>query len=364
MGYKTILFSILVFFNVASVSTAFAESPVITNMIFFGDSLSDIGNNTWILMDGKNIGAPITNPNDQNQQSLWPNYLAEAKLGKPVYPSSSNGLNPLNDNISYAYASAETSNEYLNTNWPRNTDVPPFVNTANCLQVGAGVIKNEAGEITSTCVPGLLRQVNTYLDNVQNKPNSSTVFFIWSGANDLQNYLSSYIKNNGHIPSGAELLSLEQKVAGNINQAKNKLIDAGVQANMIYIINLPDLSKVPAIQVGDNSWEFYIKKILLTIPTTLSDVSLNLNHELQFQAVEEKYRLPSSHYVDAANFFNDMIQDPKKYALNNTTESCVLKNAIPACSGFLFYNDKHPTTWANKLFSENVLTLLNQSSLV
>ncbi len=132
---------------------------------------------------------------------------------------------------------------------------------------------------------------------------------------------------------------------------------------MIYILNLPDLSKVPALETSNPSWVFWIKEHMLEVPTTASYTSLDFNRELQSQKGEEKYRLPSSHYIDVAQFFNDMIIHPQNYNLNNTDESCVLKNAIPTCTGFLFYNDKHPTTWVHKIFSDIVLAILNQQQI-
>lgn len=360
MNFKSILF-ILFFLSLSWVSTASAESPVIKNMIVFGDSLSDVGNNTWILMDSKNIGAPITNTNNHNLPYVWINYLAESKLSKPVYPSSTPGLNPLQDNISYAYASAETGDEYLNSNWPQDSNAPPYINTEHCQSTGPGVIKNQTGEIISTCNPGLLKQIDIYLNDVHHQPSKNTVFFIWSGANDLQNFLSIYFQSHHSIPSLLERRALENRVASHVNEAKNKLIDAGVSPSMIYIMNLPDLSKVPAVITGDGSWEFYVKKILLTITSTLSEVSRDYNSELLMQDTQDKYFLSHSHYIDVAHFFNELITNPDKYQLNNVTESCVAKNATPSCNGYVFYNDKHPTTIVYKILSDDLLLLLDQS---
>ena len=331
-------------------------------MIFFGDSLSDVGNNTWVFMDnGFSIGAPITNPNDENQKYLWVNYLAQAKLGNPVYPSSSQlHLDPLNDSISYAYASAVTDNEYLNIDWPQNPEGNPYVNTVQCTQAGgAGTIKNSMGEIISTCVPGVVKQVEIYLKNVAYKPNPATVFFIWAGSNDLAYYLKSYIKLNNCIPSRDELLSIEKTTVNNINEAKNKLIDAGVKSDQIYILTLPDSSKTPAVLTSDSSWKWYITKILFTLSSTLSETVNNFNRQLVFQHEEGKYAIPRSHYIDIADLFDRMITSPNLYGLRNIDGSCVLKNGTPVCSGFLFYNNQHPTTYVYKIIADKVASVLN-----
>jgi phospholipase/lecithinase/hemolysin len=356
MNYKIKIFVATVLFGL--IGHVFADQSAINNMIFFGDSLSDIGNNTWILLDNE-LGTPITNTNSQNRKYLWVNYLVETNLQKPVYPSSQSNLSPFTDNISYAYASANTSNNYLNTDWPRENTSTASINPI-CSQ--PGLIKNLEGQTTSTCTPGLLRQVNIYLDNVQLKPNPKTVFFIWAGANDLLAYYTDYMNHNFakklfiewfYLPSPEELAKVEQQAITNILTAKNRLIDAGVKPDMIYILDLPDLSKTPAV-ISIDSWAlntFYGKE---NFKKSLSDMTTDFNKKLRSQVEVESYTLPTSHYVQIEKLLNDMISFPKKFNLTNTTESCITKKATPACEGFLFYNEKHPTTFVGKIIAKNI----------
>ncbi len=364
MNNKGIAFFILFLVNLILINVAFASQPIKNNMIFFGDSLSDVGNNTWILMDGE-IGAPITNLNNQNHKYLWPNYLVTEKLKKEVYPSSQINLAPFNDNVSYAYASADSSDNYLNTDWPQKDTPAPYINQS-CTQ--PGVIKDEMGTIVSTCVPGLLKQVDIYLAQVKYKPNSKTIFFIWVGANDLLNYYTAYMSHSFlrkllierfSLPSTNELDKIELQAVSHINASKKKLIDAGVKAEMIYILNLPDLSRTPAVRTN-NSWALKILYGKKNLEKSLSDMSRNFNQKLQSQQSEEKYSIPVSHYVSIWNLLDDIISHPDKYHLNNISESCAAKQAMPACIGFLFYNARHPTTAVNKIIADNVLTMLSE----
>ena len=88
---------------------ALLMSSAQANVIVFGDSLSDMGNNTWVTGSGFS-GAPITNQPTAAARVLWPNLLVSALDGKPVttndpYLSSSRrqtGYNPLVDNVNYA----------------------------------------------------------------------------------------------------------------------------------------------------------------------------------------------------------------------------------------------------------------------
>ena len=360
--YRAIVIFIFFLFNTIFLQTALAAQPTINNMIFFGDSLSDIGNNTWILLNN-NQGTPVTNPNDQNHKYIWVNYLVDQKLKNPVYPSSNFNLNPLSDNISYAYASADTSNQYFNADWPQNDPPLPFFNP-NCTR--PGVIKDAAGSITSTCVPGLQKQVDIYLNQVRFKPSLNTVFFIWAGANDLLNYYTAYMSHSIYkktfierfsLPSENELGILEQQTVNNINAAKSKLMDAGVSSKMIYILNLPDLSRTPAVR-ANNSWKlkiFYGKKKL---ESSLSRMTIDFNQKLQFQHDEAQYIIPVLHYVPIWNWFDNIVSNPKKYNLSYISESCVAQNAMPACKGYIFYNEKHPTTYVNRIIADNILSSL------
>lgn len=363
MKDKAIVIFILFFFNMMFMNTVFAvQPPVIDNMIFFGDSLSDIGNNTWIKLSGI-IGTPITNPNDQHNKYIWLNYLVDQKLKKPVYPSRHYNLNSLSDNISYAYASADTSDQYFNTDWPQNDPPLPYINPICTLP---GEIKDVAGNITSTCVPGLQKQIDIYLNQVRFKPSLNTVFFIWAGANDLLNYYTAYMNHSIYqkifierfsLPAKNELDILEQTTVNNINLAKKKLIDAGVRPEMIYILNLPDLSRTPAVR-SNNSWSLKILYGKKNLEESLSRMTMDFNQKLQVQQDEAQYMIPALHYLPIENWFDDIILNPLKYNLTNISESCVAQKAMPACSGYLFYNEKHPTTYVYKIVADNILTML------
>ena len=357
MKGKLIVSSILLMFNISSIATP----PVISHMIFFGDSLSDVGNNTWVKLDDV-VGTPLTNPNAQSSKLIWVNDLVEKKLNQLTYPSSAAHINPLQDNIDYAFADATTINGYLNASWPQNDPPAPSVNPA-CLQPGP--IKDAAGNITSTCVPGLQKQVDLYLNQVQFKPDQNTVFFIWSGANDLLNEYSSLVSAlkaklflaRYYLPTHDALDKINQEVVNNINTAKNKLIDAGVKPEQIYILNLPDLSKTPAVQKND-SWGLWFLFGKQNVIDNLVYISNSFNQKLQQQNADVKYQIPATHYVRIDQLFLDMVSHPGNYQLTNVNESCVANYAMPECRGYLFYDAKHPTAYVNSIIADHIRKLL------
>ncbi len=375
---KKIIFFILFICSCFSMKTALAikpNQPEITNMIFFGDSLTDVGNNTWILIDGI-FGAPITNPNDQSLKYMWPNYLAQKKLNKPVHPSSQLNISPFNDSISYAYAGAETNDYYNNTNWPPHTQVP----TKNLDCTRPGSIKDSAGNIKSTCNPGLLLQVDLYLQDTQFMPNPKTLFFIWAGSNDIfdyynenaKQYISMTLLKSPYsamlakppmpVPSEDDLSTLEQRIIHNINEAKKKLIDAGVKPKMIYILTLPDLSNTPALRTSNN-WKLTIFFNKENLEKSLSVVSQSVNQKLQTQQDDPKYAIPPSHYLQMDKMLLDMRLNPTQYSVNDVENNCIEKNAMSACLGYLFYDQKHPTTAIHKIIADFILQKLDEDGI-
>lgn len=374
MNHKIVAYFILFIFSFFSINTTLAISkpnyPEITNMIFFGDSLTDIGNNTWISIDDT-IGVPITNPNTQNLKFMWPNYLVQKKLNKSVYPSSQMDVSPFTDSISYAYAGAETGEEYNNTNWPLHSQTS--TKNPECTQ--PGTIKDQGGNITSTCNPGLLQQVNLYLKSVQFMPNPKTLFFIWAGSNDLFDYYNSVAKEyvfrtmmqpqfsmtfepQMPLPSQDKLNALVQKVIHNINSAKEKLIDAGVKPEMIYILTLPDLSDAPALRTSPN-WKLTIFFSRENIEKSLSAASQDLNQRLQAHEQNPKYAIPDSHYLQMDKMLFDIHSNPAKYNVTNVDSDCVEKNAMTACTGYLFYDKKHPTTAIHEIIADSIVQKLD-----
>jgi len=321
---STILgFAILLFLNIAHANSSQG------NLIVFGDSLSDNGNNTWVFA----TGAPITSLDEEGNRFTWVNYLAKKLFNNSVYPIHEVGQDKsriLSNNINYAYASADTSNDFLAADWPDNKSIP----TANLACKNPGLLKNSDGKVISSCVPGLLNQVEAYLNDVHHTPNSNTLFFIWAGGNDL------FYK----LPLGVSPKDIITVAVSNIVNAKNKLIASGISPKNIYVLNLPDLSKSPyAIEHS-----LQLTELTIAFNTTLqmaltTSVNGSTNAPLQV-----------SHIISIFDLLNEMTAAPTQYNFSNLQESCVKDAEIPLCKGFLFYDGKHPTATAHHYIADYV----------
>lgn len=312
----------------ACISTAYA-SQTQANIIVFGDSLSDTGNNTW----AQATGAPLTSFDAKGNKFVWVNYLVNKLFNQPAYASQSAQLhNPQTDSVSYAFASADSSHNFLAADWPEKTPMPPI--NAQCTK--SGMMRNSDGTVASTCVPGLLRQVESYLEDVHQQPNSSTKFIICVGANDL------FYK----LPTGETPQKIISDAITNIVIAKNKLLAKGVSPQQIYVMNLPDLSKTP-----------YAIKLSLK----LTELTLAFNNALQAALTsgnENNPALPITHIISMFNFMEEITQFPDKYNLTNVTESCIDNGKVPLCKGYMFFDSKHGTAEVNRHVADFIYATL------
>jgi phospholipase/lecithinase/hemolysin len=167
-----------------------ARGGNLTEIVSFGDSLSDLGN----FFAATGSASPPSPPYDAGRFSngpIWLEYLA-SNFGIAVPKASSSG------GTDYAYGGAMT---------------------------GTGTTSSTFAGATAT-VPNIGTQINTFLGS--NTPSASQLFTIWGGANDFLNGGQT----NPLIP------------AENIAAEIAALAQAG--AKQILVANLPPLGSIPA----------------------------------------------------------------------------------------------------------------------
>lgn len=300
------------------------NASVPSNIIVFGDSLSDVGNNTWI----EATGTPFTNQDERANKYAWPSYLSKQICHKPALPSSAYFSRSRNNSVVYAYASSDTSADYLAADWPKAVPVP----AVNAACTAPGLLRDGQGYVKSTCVPGVLKQIDLYLSK-KHAPNPNSVFIIWAGANDL------FYK----LPSGIPPQKIIETAVTNLLQAKNKLLENGVTPQQIYVLNLPDLSLTP-----------YAIKYGLKLTELTNGFNAYLLQALTNNADPKNPGLPSNHVISMFDLLNDVVKSPEKYDLTNTQDSCVDKSETPLCQGYVFYNMKHPTAAMHKIIANYI----------
>lgn len=367
--FKKIFYSflVLVFLFIALIVTINywpyaknADQIQYDNVIIFGDSLSDsapmgvseqlVGNNYWVRPQGitSPAGAPITSlVSTTNRDRLtWVNYFVKAISFTTGHHflgirRSLGSLNPYYENISYAVASAETGDNYIDdiasSPWP-------VVTGERCKSISDH-------NSYSSCVPGLLKQVHMYLQDVKEKPNKKTLFILWAGGNDFyQNIVKIVGDDKGE--------SLSHPIHNTVKAVK-LLMDKGVSADNIYVLNLPNFSMVPAITglVDDNISNSVLRSTALT---SISLISKGYNTWLKSDlALSTWGKFPPSHVFEIDALFLEVYNNKdnlhgKLGITEPVATTCVDGKKLPLCKGFLFYNDMHPTTRVHQYLAKQL----------
>ncbi len=169
-------------------------------------------------------------------------------------------------------------------------------------------------------LPGLLAELPLSSGIVPSSTIPSSLFIVWGGANDYET-LSN--------PTLADSAAAAQTAAADIDEIVTALQAEG--ASSILVPNLPDLGKTPEFY-GDASASAYTNDfnglLAATLPTgaTLFD-------------------------TDAV--FNSILSSPGSYGFSNTTTPCITAGANPACTGYLFFDDIHPTTAVDTILAQD-----------
>jgi phospholipase/lecithinase/hemolysin len=272
-----------------------AKADTFSQLVVFGDSLSDNGN-AAIALGGTLPGnyapnaftdGPGTIPPTAGPFGLWSDQLA-AKLGvADPQPFLAGGTD-------FAVASAQTGHNPA-------FSVPPLPPTA---------------------VPYISDQVALYL--LGNIPSPTTLYTFWAGANDI---------NNGANPVTA---------ADNIASAIAALAADG--AKEILWLNLPPLGNTPEGMASGES-------AALNAATGLFDAEWAADlTKLQADGIDVKG-------VNVAALYGEIASDPAAFGFTDITDPawCGL-GGLPSCATnnpneFLYWDEEHPTTAADALIA-------------
>lgn len=269
-----------------------------SEIIVFGDSLSDVGN-AYAATGGKVPPAPYYAGRFSNGP-LWVEKLAYGLAAPRVTPSSQGGTD-------YAYAGAATGATPLGTQLGTPTGYSPFMTSD--------------GKFIAN-VPSLPSQVASYIASLKGgMPSAGALAIVWAGANDFFDG-----QRDPTIP------------AKNIAAAVSTLIGAGLKDFLIP--NLPDLSKTPfglssspAMQQG------------------LQALSVGFNNALNgYLGPLTSAAGVNIHTLDTFGLFQKIQTNPAWFHLSNVTQEGIL-TGIPSAPGYLFWDDVHPTAAGHEILA-------------
>jgi phospholipase/lecithinase/hemolysin len=196
-----------------------------------------------------------------------------------------------------------------------------------------------AGVLTMKDASFLLNQeIDSYLLSHTPVP-ADHVLIIWIGAND---YLMT------PEATKEDVSAIVKTIAKNVT----RLVAHGAQH--ILMVSLPDLGTTPYARALE--WE--------TELTQLTAYHNQLLHD-QFNQMKKHYPNIEWMYVDAAHLFSDIIRQPLRYGVTNTSEQCLgiaesKDDVATQCSHYIFFDSIHPTDVVQKLMAKYMVkSLLN-----
>jgi outer membrane lipase/esterase len=286
-----------------------AHAQSFTNVISFGDSLSDAGNYPF------GAGSFTTNPDD-----VWTQVLAN-QFGYDQLASNAGGTN-------YAYGGAPTDNT-----------IPGVGVPVGCVP----------GSLPCVSVQG---QINGYLTANEADPNA--LYTYWAGANDVFNYLGyagAGVINSAQVQQFTGASAIEAVTQIGTLQA------AG--ANYIVVLNLPDIGLTPAFRGTPN--QASVSGLILIYNNTLNTALANLGDGIipvnAYALVNEVLANPGAYgFTNVTSPACNIAVLPNNSSLFCTPATYVAPGANET---YFFADGVHPTGAAHRILAQAVIAEIN-----
>jgi phospholipase/lecithinase/hemolysin len=304
ISFKGFLFAGLV---AMSLVTSASAAPY-TQFVVFGDSLSDPGNAS--AMTGANFPPtpPYAGPFSNGPTAAQ--YLAQ-RMGVTVqlgWPAASVGAN------NYAVGGGRNGTGNYNV----EIDRPAGLGAA----------------FPALAQTGIQRQIERYAAQHPAVPNPvDTLFMVWGGPNDI--FLGAETGGDAslYIPSALNDL------------ANDLLMLAGMGARHILVPGMADLGLTPEARGLGPAGMAGLSALSAAYNGGLTQLLSLLDQALAPLDVD-------FYGFDTAGFFSRITSDPAAFGFTNTTDGCVFAGgALPSCSGYLYFDNVHPTTATHQLLA-------------
>ena len=296
------------------------------NLYVFGDSLSDAGN----VAAATGGAVPIFPFYPYGRFSNGLNY-ADVLSGKL-------GVNPI---------TIPTQGPALLPSLAPGQPGVPFPLGTNYAWGGA-LTGAAVSPLPASAVPTVLQQVGFYSlarqQGLAADPNA--LFVLWGGANDLRDAISYA---SAHP---TQSFAIGDAVAANaVDNIKLALLGLKSQgATTVLVPNLPDLGRIPetrALDAADGAF-----------PLAQYAAALTGLFNADLDAMLSSFQGLSIKRLDVYALYNDALDHPGKYQLDNVTDPCfqgTIASGGTACSTpntYLFWDDLHPTARVGQILGD------------
>ncbi len=304
-----------------------AEVPTFSQVIVFGDSLSDNGNIQHLVKDkfifvdfpslafdyadGRFTNSSVTLPPSLKYSGTWHEQLAETFLGLPA------ATNSLDGGTNYAFGGATTIAGASERTVISNPE--PFL----------------GGDLAIT-IDNLGKQVDDYL--AKHTVDPAALYIVWGGGNDVFDH-----------PGSSYVIETAQRVAGLVEQ----LARAG--AYYILVPNVPPLGLVPSYNHD------LVKGPALDAGSIQYRAEFNTQLNAAVSALTSDGITISLYRYDIFGLFYRLAANPEDVDLVNISDVSQAKAVNP--DQYLFWDDIHPTTAGHYQIAAGAFSLLDGIAL-
>jgi len=283
-------------------ATALAHAgPMFSNLVIFGDSLSDTGNTRNVVGANSGLIANLAGYGSNGRFSngiLWHETMAGVIGESPATASRVTGAN----NWNYAYGGAR--------------------------------VDNATGPST-----GVLRQYADYTTRVGAAgADPNALFVLWAGGNDARDLVGNASPLTG---INSSIAGLQGMISGLIGQG----------ATSFLVPNLPDLGKIP--ENRNTADQGSATQVSVLWNEALLDMLMGFADQADI------------YLVDVYSIFNDVIDNPSTYGFTNTTGQCrslgffgLTENSCANANRWVFWDAIHPTTAAHAVIGRAAAQVL------
>ncbi len=206
----------------------------------------------------------------------------------------------------------------------------------------------ETGSGISGDISNIGEQIRTYLDVDLRTPSDTTLVVLWGGANDI--FGAGIIEANAYAAATLAVANLGQHI--------RTLADKG--ATQFLVPHLPPLGSTP-IGIQYQALVPFWDPVSAEFNAALSAELDSLRSDLSVTIDE----------FDTHGMFLDAIANQSAYGLTNVTDRARDALGGTDVSGYLFWDDVHPTTYGHQILAESMaipepgpITLLLSAGLV
>jgi phospholipase/lecithinase/hemolysin len=185
--------------------------------------------------------------------------------------------------------------------------------------------------------PGLLDQIDAFAAEAgANGADPNALYVVWAGSNDFRTL--------------TDPLAVATAITNAVtNLATSITALANLGAETIVVPNVPDLGILPGnLDAGIVS---EATAVSVVFNQALDQTLDNLEQTLGIDAIE----------VDTFSFIREITTSSEEFSFTNVTEPLIQQPGSVNPNEFVFFDDVHPTTRVHELFTDVILTALNNT---